>query len=63
MKHSRVQEKLSKISLEKNFLPTAPKQYKSKVKNIQEAHEAIRPAHKKFESIDKVKKILGQDCA
>ncbi len=45
------------------FLPTAPKQYKSKVKNIQEAHEAIRPAHKKFESIDKVKKILGQDCA
>ena len=46
------------------FLPTAPKQYKSKVKNIQEAHEAIRPAHKKFESIDKVKKkYLVQDCA
>ena len=45
------------------FLPKAPKQYKSKVKNIQEAHEAIRPAHKNFESIDKVKKTLGQEIA
>lgn len=27
----------------KDFLPTAPRTYKSKVKNAQEAHEAIRP--------------------
>ena len=47
----------------KEFLPKTPKQYKSKVKNIQEAHEAIRPAHKNFESIDKVKDTLGQESA
>jgi DNA topoisomerase-1 len=27
----------------KEFLPTSPRQYKTKVKNAQEAHEAIRP--------------------
>lgn len=27
------------------YLPKAPKEYKTKSKNAQEAHEAIRPAH------------------
>ena len=43
------------------YLPDSPKQYKSKVKNIQEAHEAIRPAHKNFVSIKKVEQSLGQE--
>ncbi|MFL3006941.1 MAG: type I DNA topoisomerase [Candidatus Neomarinimicrobiota bacterium] len=43
------------------YLPSSPKQYKSKVKNIQEAHEAIRPAHKNFVPIEKVKKLLGKE--
>ena len=43
------------------YLPSSPKQYKSKVKNIQEAHEAIRPAHKNFVPIEKVKKSLGKE--
>ena len=42
------------------YLPDEPKQYKSKVKNTQEAHEAIRPAHKNFVSINEVKKNLGE---
>ena len=44
-----------------DYLPDSPKQYKSKVKNIQEAHEAIRPAHKNFVSIKKVEKSLGKE--
>jgi len=43
------------------YLPDSPKQYKSKVKNIQEAHEAIRPAHKNFVSIKKVEESLGKE--
>ena len=43
------------------YLPSSPKQYKSKVKNIQEAHEAIRPAHKNFVPIEKVEKSLGKE--
>ena len=43
------------------YMPDSPKQYKSKVKNIQEAHEAIRPAHKNFVSIKKVEESLGKE--
>ncbi len=45
------------------YLPSSPKQYKSKVKNIQEAHEAIRPAHKNFVSIKKVEESLGKESS
>ena len=45
------------------YLPNSPKQYKSKVKNIQEAHEAIRPAHKNFVSIKKVEESLGKESS
>ena len=45
------------------YLPDSPKQYKSKVKNIQEAHEAIRPAHKNFVSIKKVEQSLGEESS
>jgi len=45
------------------YLPNSPKQYKSKVKNIQEAHEAIRPAHKNFVSINKVEESLGKESS
>ena len=45
------------------YLPNSPKQYKSKVKNIQEAHEAIRPAHKNFVSIKKVEQSLGEESS
>ena len=43
------------------YMPESPKQYKSKVKNIQEAHEAIRPAHKNFVSIKKVEESIGKE--
>jgi DNA topoisomerase-1 len=43
------------------YLPIESKQYKSKVKNIQEAHEAIRPAHKNFVPINEVEKTLGKE--
>ena len=45
------------------YLPDSPKQYKSTVKNIQEAHEAIRPAHKNFVSIKKVEQSLGEESS
>ncbi|MDH4120084.1 MAG: type I DNA topoisomerase [Deltaproteobacteria bacterium] len=32
----------------KEFLPPAPREYRSKVKNAQEAHEAVRPAGEQF---------------
>ena len=46
----------------KEYLPAEPKQYKTKVKNAQEAHEAIRPAGSDFAHPDAVKERLGLDC-
>lgn len=46
-----------------DFLPNSPNNYETNVKNAQEAHEAIRPAHKIFKSIDTVSKKLGKDAA
>jgi DNA topoisomerase I len=43
----------------KNYLPEAPNLFKSKVKNAQEAHEAIRPTDFSL-SPDKVKKYLDE---
>ena len=45
------------------YLPDKPKQYTTKVKNAQEAHEAIRPAHRLFRSVDEVQKSLGDDAS
>ncbi len=45
----------------KEYLPDSPRQYKSKVKNAQEAHEAIRPSGTEFRTPDEVKGELGSD--
>ena len=41
------------------YLPEKPRTYATKVKNAQEAHEAIRPAGEKFTPMETVKKELG----
>ena len=46
-----------------DYLPNKPVQYSTKVKNAQEAHEAIRPAHRVFRSIDEVKELLGEEAS
>jgi|TARA_B110000967_G_scaffold180804_1_gene197409 DNA topoisomerase-1 len=46
-----------------DYLPEKPRQYSTKVKNAQEAHEAIRPAHRDFRTINEVKKTLGENAA
>ncbi len=43
------------------YLPDAPRAYRGKVKNAQEAHEAIRPAGERMRSPDEVKGELGTD--
>ncbi len=45
------------------YLPEKAIQYASKVKNAQEAHEAIRPAGSKFTSVDEVAANLDRDAA
>ncbi|MGE0192751.1 MAG: type I DNA topoisomerase [Planctomycetota bacterium] len=45
------------------FLPTEPRTWRTKVKNAQEAHEAIRPAGSSFATIDAVRKALDRDAA
>lgn len=44
-----------------NYLPDAPRVYSSKVKNAQEAHEAIRPAGTPFAVPSVLKAKLGTD--
>lgn len=44
-----------------DFLPESPRVYKSKVKNAQEAHEAIRPAGHPFELPDAMRSKLNND--
>lgn len=45
----------------KEYLPDAPRQYQTKVKNAQEAHEAIRPAGEQFQSLETVKAAVADD--
>ncbi len=45
------------------YVPPSPRVYKKKVKNAQEAHEAIRPAGDIFQHPDDVKKKVGPDEA
>ncbi|MEE1506738.1 MAG: type I DNA topoisomerase, partial [Candidatus Neomarinimicrobiota bacterium] len=47
----------------KEYLPAKPIQYATKVKNAQEAHEAIRPAGRVFTSMDTVSGALGDDAS
>jgi DNA topoisomerase-1 len=43
------------------YVPAQPRRYKSKVRNAQEAHEAIRPAGTSFRTPDEVAKELSAD--
>jgi DNA topoisomerase I len=43
------------------FVPAEPRQYTRKVKNAQEAHEAIRPAGDRFRTPDEVKRELSAE--
>jgi DNA topoisomerase-1 len=43
------------------YVPAAPRRYEKKVKNAQEAHEAIRPAGDSFRTPDQVARELGTD--
>jgi DNA topoisomerase-1 len=43
------------------YVPASPRQYDRKVKNAQEAHEAIRPAGERFRLPDEVKGELDRD--
>ena len=45
----------------KEYLPDAPRVYKTKVKNAQEAHEAIRPAGSVFELPENLRTQLSTD--
>lgn len=53
---------LVKDTYGESYLPKEPRIYKTKVKNAQEAHEAIRPAGESFKTFGDVKKALGQDA-
>jgi DNA topoisomerase I len=44
-----------------DYVPASPRQYERKVKNAQEAHEAIRPAGERFRLPDAVKGELDRD--
>ena len=46
----------------KEFLPAGPRTYATKVKNAQEAHEAIRPAGDAFTPPDTVRDALGEEA-
>ncbi len=45
------------------YLPQEPRQYATKVRNAQEAHEAIRPAGESFTPPSAVEKQLGAEAA
>ena len=44
-----------------SYVPDAPRRYDRKVKNAQEAHEAIRPAGERFRLPDDVRRELDRD--
>ncbi len=45
------------------YLPESVRYYRNKVKNTQEAHEAIRPAGGQFRAIEEVRHRLGSEAA
>lgn len=46
-----------------DYVPPQPRQYTRKVKNAQEAHEAIRPAGERFRMPDDIVREVGRDEA
>ncbi|MHB1785927.1 MAG: type I DNA topoisomerase, partial [Acidimicrobiales bacterium] len=46
-----------------DYVPSSPRRYDRKVKNAQEAHEAIRPAGESFRTPDEVASEVGADEA
>jgi len=46
----------------KEYLPGEARQYQTKVKNAQEAHEAIRPAGESFTELEAVKSAVEEDA-
>ena len=44
-----------------DFLPAKPREYKNKVKNAQEAHEAIRPAGRAFRPIEQGSNTISEE--
>ena len=46
----------------KEYLPDKPRQYSTKVKNAQEAHEAIRPAGERIKSLAEVKNKFDKNA-
>jgi DNA topoisomerase I len=44
-----------------DFVPASPRRYERRVKNAQEAHEAIRPAGDRFKTPDALRSTLGRD--
>ncbi len=54
--------KLIERDFGKEYLPAQPRQYVTKVKNAQEAHEAIRPAGTEFTSPEVVRAQLGDEA-
>ena len=46
-----------------DYLPEKANNYETNVKNAQEAHEAIRPAHRQFRTVEDVGSTLGEDAA
>ena len=44
-----------------DYLPGKANRYTTKVRNAQEAHEAIRPAHRVFRTVEEVQKTLGDE--
>ncbi|MEZ5393747.1 MAG: type I DNA topoisomerase [Bryobacterales bacterium] len=44
------------------YLPAEARRYQTKVKNAQEAHEAIRPAGESFTDPDEVRRTLGEEA-
>ncbi len=44
------------------YLPAEARRYQTKVKNAQEAHEAIRPAGETFTDPDEVRRSLGEEA-
>jgi DNA topoisomerase-1 len=45
------------------YLPGEARRYQTRVKNAQEAHEAIRPAGESFTAPDEVRRTLGEEAA
>lgn len=59
---TRAARQLIETEYGKGYLSPAVRTYETKVKNAQEAHEAIRPAGDRFTSPDVVQATLGQEA-